>query len=114
VAASLVVYDEHVDQGQFENWIKNFTLAVAGDHLFWASAFRLLLHVAAYWLLDTIRRWATKSDGAKMHLDTPRLRLIKFDGRVLLHGGRIRLRLSSHHPDEALWRQLAADLSPGR
>lgn len=27
------------------------------DWRFWPNQFRLLLHAAAYWLLDTIRRW---------------------------------------------------------
>ena len=57
----LVVYDWYVDRGQAENWIKDYKNALAADrlsdHRFWANQFRLLLHAAAYWLLDTLRRW---------------------------------------------------------
>jgi hypothetical protein len=31
-----------------------------GRHAFWANQCRLLLHAAAYWLLDTIRRWLAR------------------------------------------------------
>jgi Transposase DDE domain group 1 len=107
----LVVYDEYVDRGESENWIKDFKLALLGDrlsdHRFWANAFRLVLHAAAYWLLDTLRRRLTPTAAARVQLDTLRLGLIKIGGRVLTHGHRIRLRLSSHHPGESLWAHLA-------
>jgi hypothetical protein len=108
----LEVYDDYVNRGQSENWIKDFKLALVGDrlsdHRFWANAFRLLLHAAAYWLLDTLRRWLGPTTAARIQLDTLRLRLIKIGGRVLATGRRIRLRLSSAHPGEPLWEQLTA------
>src|SRR5918911_977500 len=59
--APMTVYDWYVDRGEPENWIKDFKNALRADHLhdhrFWSNAFRLLLHAAAYWLLDTLRRW---------------------------------------------------------
>jgi hypothetical protein len=114
----LEVYDDYVDRGESENWIKDFKLALLGDrlsdHRFWANAFRLLLHAAAYWLLDTLRRWLAPTDAVRLQLDTLRLRLIKIGGRVLASGRRIRLRLSSYHPGEPLWHHLASALSPGR
>jgi Transposase DDE domain group 1 len=80
------------------------------DHRFWANAFRLLLHAAAYWLLDTLRRWlaAVAAEDARMQLDTLRLRLLKIGGRVRELPGRIRLHLASSHPGEPLWAYLAA------
>lgn len=33
-------------------------------HRFWANQCRLLLHAAAYWLLDTIRHWLAQPQGA--------------------------------------------------
>ncbi len=108
----LEVYDDYVDRGQSENWIKDFKLALVGDrlsdHRFWANAFRLLLHAAAYWLLDTLRRWLGPTTAARIQIDTLRLRLIKIGGRVLATGRRIRLRLCSAHPGEPLWEQLTA------
>ena len=49
----LVVDDWYVDRGQPENWLKDLKNAVEADrlsdHRFWANAFRLLMHAAAYW-----------------------------------------------------------------
>lgn len=54
----LALYDWYVDRGEPENWIKDFKNALAADrlsdHRFWANQFRLVLHAAAYWLLDTL------------------------------------------------------------
>jgi hypothetical protein len=113
----LAVYDWYVDRGEPENWIKDFKNALRADrlsdHRFWANAFRLLLHAAAYWLLDQLRRWLLAAQAARLQLDTLRLRVIKVGGWVREH---IRTRwaipdicvhLSSHHPGQALWVLLA-------
>src|SRR5688572_5725586 len=47
------------------------------DHRFWANAFRLLLHAAAFWLLDHLRRQLTRHGVPRLQLDTLRLRLLK-------------------------------------
>jgi hypothetical protein len=110
----LAVYDWYVDRGTPENWIKDFKNALQADHLhdhrFWANHFRLLLHAAAYWLLDTLRRWLAWQVGelARVQLDTLRLRLLKIGGRVRELPDSIRLHLASSHPAEPLWFALAA------
>src|SRR5215211_8911273 len=110
--APLAVYDTYVDRGQAENFIKDFKNALAADrlsdHRFWANQFRLLLHAAAYWLLDTLRRWLAGTDAARAQMDTLRLRLLKIGGRVRQLADRVRLHLASSHPGEPLWRHLAA------
>src|SRR5659263_321249 len=57
----LAVFAWYVDRGEAEHWIKDFKLACFADrlscHSFAANQFRLLLHAAAYSLLDTLRRW---------------------------------------------------------
>ena len=111
----LAVYDWYVDRGEPENWIKDFKHALRADrlsdHRFWANAFRLLLHAAAYWLLDQLRRWLLAADAARLQLDTLRLHVIKIGGwvRERAHFAipDICLHLSSHHPGQALWRLLA-------
>ncbi len=112
----LVLYDWYVDRGGSENWIKDLKNALAADrlsdHRFWANAFRLVLHAAAYWLLDTLRRWLAGTDAARLQMDTLRLRLLKIGGRVWELVGRIRLALAASHPGEPLWHHLAA--RPGR
>jgi hypothetical protein len=110
----LVVYDWYVDRGQPENYVKDLKNALEADrlsdHRFWANAFRLLLHAAAYWLLDTLRRWllAAIGEAARVQLDTLRLRLLKIGARVRELPTRIRLHLASSHPGEPLWHAMAA------
>jgi hypothetical protein len=114
-APPLALYDDHVDRGAAENWIKDLKIAVQADrlscHRFWANAFRLVLHAAAYCLLDTLRRRLAAVSGTRYQLDTLRLRLLKIAGWLSEQwdrwGPRLRLSLSSYHPGEPLWRALA-------
>jgi hypothetical protein len=114
----MVVYDWYVDRGEPENWLKDLKNAIEADrlsdHRFWANAFRLLMHAAAYWLLDTLRRWLIDAigDAARMQLDTLRLRLIKIGARLRQLPRILRLHLASSHPGEPLWQALSA--SPRR
>jgi hypothetical protein len=111
----LALYDWYVDRGEAENWIKDFKNALAADrlsdHRFWANAFRLVLHAAAYWLLDQLRRWLLSAQAARLQFDTLRLRVIKIGAWIkeAAHFGiaSICLHLSSHHPGQALWLLLA-------
>jgi hypothetical protein len=110
--APLALYDWYVDRGEPELWVKDFKHACFADrlscHRFWANQFRLLLHAAAYWLLDTLRRWLTRLGASRMQLDTLRLRLLKVGGRVRELLTRVHLHLASSHPGEPLWHLLAA------
>ena len=111
----LAVYDRYVDRGEPENWIKDLKNALRADrlsdHRFWANAFRLLLHAAAYWLLDQLRRWLVAAEAARLQLDTLRLRVIKVGGWVRQVADfsipQVCLHLSSHHPGQHLWLLLA-------
>jgi hypothetical protein len=111
----LVVYDRYVDRGDSENWIKDLKNALAADrlsdHRFWANAFRLLLHAAAFWLLDQLRRWLLAAQAPRLQLDTLRLRVIKIAGWVreccTTRIPDVCIHLSSHHPGRALWLLLA-------
>ncbi len=108
----LAVYDAYVDRGQSENFIKDYKNALVADrlsdHRFWANQFRLLLHAAAYWLLDTLRSWLAATEAARLQLDTLRLRLLKIGGRVWERAGWVRLALAASHPAAPLWHHLAA------
>jgi len=109
----LAVYDWYVDRGEPENWLKDLKNALEADrlsdHRFWANAFRLLMHAAAYWLLDTLRRWLIDilGEAARMQLDTLRLRLLKIGARLRELPGTLRLHLASSHPGQPLWDALA-------
>ena len=106
------LYDWYVDRGEPEGWIKDFKCACQADrlscHAFWANQFRLLLHAAAYWLLDTLRRWLVAAGAARRQLDPLRLEVLKIGGRVYQWATRLRLRLARSHPGQALWALLAA------
>jgi hypothetical protein len=114
----LALYDWYVDRGDSENWIKDFKNALRADrlsdHRFWANAFRLLLHAAAYWLLDQLRRWLLSAHAARLQFDTLRLRLIKIGGwiRECTRSSipEVCVHLSSHHPGLDLWLLLARAL----
>ena len=109
--APAALYAWYTARGETENWIKDRKVACfAGRlscHRFWANQVRLLRHGAAYWLLDTLRRWLVAAGTERMQLETLRLRLIKIGGRVRQLANQVHLRLASHHPGEPLWRLLA-------
>lgn len=101
------LYDWYVDRGAAELWIKDYKRACAADrlsdHRFWANQFRLFLHAAAYWLLDTLRQRLLARGHPRLQLDTLRLRLLKIGGRVRELANHVRLHLASSHPDQPLW-----------
>ena len=81
----VALYDWSVDRGAPELWSTDVKRACRADRLsdcrFWANQFRLLLHAAAYGLLDTLRRWRTAQGYPPLQRDTLRLRLLKVSGR---------------------------------
>ena len=106
------VYDEYVARGEPENWIKDLKNHCFADrlscHTFVANQFRLLLHAAVYWLLDTLRRWLMVAGMERIQLDTLRLRLLTIGGWVRELATVVRLHLASSHPGRPLWNLLAA------
>lgn len=106
------VYHWYIRRGDHpELCIKDLKEACFADrlscHRFWANQFRLLLHSAAYWLLDTLRRWLARLHLPHLQLDTLRLRLIKIGGWVRQRLDRLSLHLARSHPGEPLWLLLA-------
>ena len=111
------VYDWYTQRGDHpELCIKDLTEDCFADrlscHRFWANQFRLLLHSAAYWLLDTVRRWLARLHMPHLQLGTLRLRVIKIGGWVRQRLEAVALHLASSHPGEPLWQLLAT--RPGR
>ena len=80
------LYDWYVRRGESKNWTKDFKLALEDDrlscHRFLANQFRLLLHAAAYWLLDTLRKRLVGAGTERIQLDTLSLYLVEIGGRV--------------------------------
>jgi Transposase DDE domain group 1 len=105
------LYAWYVRRGEAEGWIKDFKRALKADrlscHRFFANQFRLLLHAAAYWLMDALRRRLVAKGVRRMQLDTLRLWLIKVGGRVRELLTMVKLHLASGHPGQRLWSLLA-------
>jgi len=105
------LYEFYARRGESENWIKDFKLHIRAErlscHRFVANQFRLLLHAAAYWLMDALRRKLIESGARRMQLDTLRLSLIKIGGRVKELVTKVRLHLASGHPGQPLWHALS-------
>jgi hypothetical protein len=104
------LYEWYIKRGETENHIKDFKVALKADRLscsrFLANQFRLLLHAAAYWLLDSLRTKLLESGVKRMQLDTLRLSLIKIGGRVRELLTKVCLHLASGHPGQRLWNAL--------
>ena len=105
------LYDWYIRRGEAEGWIKDFKRALKADrlscHRFFANQFRLILHAAAYWLLDAVRRKLVEAGVRRMQLDTLRLLLIKIGGRVRQLLTKVCLHLASGHPGQCLWHVLS-------
>jgi hypothetical protein len=105
------LYDWYVRRGEAEGWIKDFKLALKADrlscHRFFANQFRLILHAAAYWLLNALRSKLVEASVRRMQLDTLRLLLVKIGGRVRELLTKVRLHLASGHPGQRLWHVLS-------
>jgi hypothetical protein len=83
VPPAMVYEQAYCARGDAENRIKDFKRALAADRLsdttYLANAFRLLLHAAAYRLLDALRRnvHVVAPSLGRAQFDTLRLRLLK-------------------------------------
>src|SRR5262247_3375446 len=96
-------------RGQSENEIKDHKLYLKSDrtacHRFAANQFRLLLHSAAYVLLDTLRRDVLRAtQWASATMETIQLRILKLGARVQECQKRIRISLPSSCPVEPVLR----------
>jgi hypothetical protein len=113
------LYDRlYCARGEMENRIKEQQLDLFADrtscHGWWANQFRLLLSSLAYTLMETIRRVALPgTDMARAQCGTIRLKLLRIGAIVIRNTRRVRLLLSSAHPNQALFFLVASRLKPG-
>ncbi len=101
-----VLYDWYCQRGGGpELWIKDLKQGCfadrLSDHTLLANQFRLLLHVAVYWLLTTLRHWLQHLHVARMQLDTLRLWLLKIGGWVRWQLGATRTPLATRPESNA-------------
>jgi hypothetical protein len=103
-ARTQVLYQHlYCARGQAENEIKDHKLYLKSDrtacHRFAANQFRLLLHAAAYVLLETLRREVLRTtQWASATMETIQLRLLKLGARVQECQDRITISLPSSCP----------------
>ncbi len=112
------VYEFYCGRGADpENRIKEFTLDLKGDRLscqaFLANQFRLLLHVAAYALIQTMQTALAGTALALAQAGTIRVRLLKVAARVWVRCRVVRVQLPTSYPWQRLWRQWVAGLQAG-
>jgi len=117
--ASQRLYEKlYCARGEMENRIKEQQLDLFADrtscHGWWANQFRLLLSGLAYTLVEGIRRLALQgTEMARARCGTIRLKLLRIGAIVLRNTRRVRLLLSSAHPNQDLFFLVAARLQPG-
>lgn len=113
---SETLYRFYCRRGDPENRIKELKADLRADrlscHRFWANQFRLLLHAAAYVIMQAMRGLLTGTELARAQVSTLRLRLLKVGARVRESVRRVWVSLPSAYPWFALWPTLAR-ASPG-
>jgi len=105
------VYAIYCERGDMENRLKELHHGLELDRTscsrFWANQLRMLLTLAAYVLLQDLRRRAAGTTCADAQVSTLRERLIKLAARVERSVRRIVLHLPRHFPWLSAWRHLA-------
>jgi Transposase DDE domain group 1 len=104
------VYDFYCERGDApENRIKEFKVDLSGDRLscceFMANQFRLVLHVAAYMLIQTLQEGLAGTALETAQAGTIRVKLLKVAARVLMRCRGVRVQLPTSYPWQGLWRQ---------
>lgn len=111
------LYRAYGQRGRCELYIKDFKNALQADRLscsaFHANFFRLLLHAAAYQIMQALRREVglVAPALARAQFDTLRLRLLKVAALVHQNTRRIRIQLPRAYPLAQGFRNLLAHLS---
>lgn len=105
------LYRFYCRRGDPENRIKELKADLSADrlscHRFWANQFRLLLHAAAYVLMQAMRGLLRGTELARAQVSTLRLRLLKVGARVRESMRRVWVSLPSAYPWFRLWPRLA-------
>jgi hypothetical protein len=100
-----------------ENRIKEFKVDMAADRLsceeFLANQFRLVLHVGAYMLIQTLQEGLAGTEWETAQAGTLRVKLLKVAARVLVRCRRVRVQLPTSYPWQRAWRQLVSFLLAG-
>jgi len=112
------IYEEYIDRGDVENRIKELKDDLLSGrtscHRFLANQFRLLLHSAAFILMQQVRKLLEGTEMARAQVGTLRTKLLKIGVRVRETTRRIWLMMPTSYPYKALWDLLLARLRLAR
>ena len=106
-----LLYGFYTDRGDIENRIKELKIDIRSGrtscHRFMANQFRLMLHAAAFILLQALRDLLQNTEGAQWQAGTLRNKLLKVGALVTESVRRIAITLPSNYPLQDLWKSLA-------
>lgn len=116
--AAADLYDFYIDRGDVENRIKELKDDLLSGrtscHLFLANQFRLILHSAAFVLMQALRKLLSGTEFADAQVSTLRTRLLKVGARVRETTRRIWLMMPTSYPLKELWMCVASRLGLAR
>jgi hypothetical protein len=109
------VYGLYCERGDApENRIKEFTVDLRADrlscHRFVANQFRLVLHVAAYMLIQALQDLLVGTEWSTAQAGTIQRALLKVAARVIERVRGVRVQLPTSYPLQRIWRLLVARL----
>ncbi len=112
------LYEFYVDRGDVENRIKELKDDLLSGrtscHLFLANQFRLILHSAAFVLMQALRKLLAGTEFANAQVSTLRTHLLKVGARVRETTRRIWLMMPTSYPLKELWMCVVSRLGLAR
>ncbi len=112
---SMELYEFYCERGDVENRIKELKDDLLSGrtscHRFLANQFRLILHSAAFVLLQALRKLLEGTEFASAQVSTLRTRLLKVGVRVRETTRRIWLMMPTSYPWKEVWGHLASRLT---
>ena len=108
------IYAIYRQRGNAENRIKELfngmELGRTSCHRFVANQFRVLLTLAAYMLMQELRRRLSQVSSLRPQVERLRLMLLKIGGQLAASVRRVVLHLARNHPWAQLWVRVARKL----
>jgi hypothetical protein len=101
------VYEQYIGRGDVENRIKELKGGLVSGrtscHSFWANQFRLILHSAAFILMQALRKLLEGTEMACAQVETLRAKLLKVGARVRETTRRIWIEMPTSYPYKRFW-----------
>jgi hypothetical protein len=112
------IYLFYCERGEQENRIKEFKLDMDSGRTscsrFRANQFRLLIHTAAYALMNGVRGLLQGTHWQRAQLGTLRLRLLKVGARIVESTRKVWVHLPTSYPNHREWEHVASRLCARR